>query len=237
MKIIINHLTRMKRGYMCAAGVDIDTEQHIRPVSTGGRLSTSLLFYHNGPFRIAAALDLGTPRPLNNRPQVEDHILDLSKIKSIGTLPPGKFWKLLNRVAGHKLRGIFGRDLIHLGTSSCGVEIGKGSASRGCLIPASRPYLYIRKRSDRNDQVRMRLDDGDFFLDCGVTDIRLYGEDHVTPDDRMVRQIEKRLEGEEQVILSMGLTRPLASSSNFDPVHWLQVNNIHLEADPTWQLG
>jgi len=221
---------------MCAAGIDLDTEQHIRPVSARGRLSTNLLTNYDGPFGMAVALDIGTPSPLNNKPQVEDHIIDPTKIKSIGTLPPGKFWKLLTRVADRKLIDIFGQDLIRLGSSSCGVEVGKGSASLGCLIPASRPYLYIRKRSNRNDQVRMQLDDGDFFLDCGVTDIRLYGEDHVTPDDRMVRRIEKRLKGDEQVILSMGLTRAYASSSDFDPVHWLQINNIHFKDDPTWQL-
>ena len=222
---------------MCAAGIDMDTEHHIRPISAGGRLSTNLLTHHGGPLDMAVVLDIGTPRLYRKRPEIEDHFIDLSELKKIGTLRSGKFWKLLNRVAEPKLRDIFGQDLIHLGSSSCGVEVGKGSASLGCLIPASRPSLYIRKRSDRNDQVRMQFDDGDFFLDCGVTDIRLYGEDHVTPDDRMVRRIEKRLKSDEQVILSMGLTRALRSSPDFDPVHWLQVNNIHFEDDPTWQLG
>lgn len=126
---------------------------------------------------------------------------------------------------------------MQIGSSSCGVEVCKGSASLGCLIPASRPFLYIRKRSDRNDQVRMRLDDGDFFLDCGVTDIRLYGDDHIIPDETMVQSIANRLKNGVEVILSMGLTRVYASSVDFDPVHWLQVNNIHLEDDPTWQFG
>lgn len=222
---------------MCAVGIDMDTERHIRPVTAGGRLSTDLLSYHNGPFKMAVALDLGAPRPLKRKPQIEDHIVDPSKIKKIGTLPPGKFWKLLNKIAETKLRDIFGQDLMAIGNSSCGVEVGKGSASLGCLTPNTSPSLYIRKRTGGNDQVRMGFNDGDFYLNCSVTDIRLYGDDHVTPDDRVVNQIAEKLKGNVQVILSMGLTRPYASSSDFEPVHWLQVNNIHLGDDPTWQLG
>ena len=236
MRIVINHLTRMKRGYMCAAGIDMDTERHIRPVSAGGRLSTNLLTNYDGPFGMAVVLDIGTPRPLNNKPQVEDHIIDLTKIKSIGTLPPRKFWKLLNRIAKPNLRSIFGQDLMAIGRNSCGVEVGKGSVSLGCLTLNTNPSLYIQKRSDRNDQVRMRFTDGDFHLDCGVTDIRLYGSDHVTPDEEFVHKISGRLK-DTQVILSMGLTRALRSNPDFDPVHWLQVNNIHFEDDSTWQLG
>jgi hypothetical protein len=220
---------------MCAAGIDIDTEQHIRPVSAGGRLSTNLLTNYGGPFEMAVALDIGTPRPLNNKPQVEDHIIDPTKIKSVGIFPPRKFWKLLNRVAKTKLKDIFGRDLIRLGSSSCGVEVGKGSASLGCLTLNTYPSLYIQKRSGKNDQVRMNFTDDDFQLDCGVTDIRLYGHDHVTPEEKVVEAIAQRLNNT-PVILSMGLTRALRSSPDFDPVHWLQVNNIHFEDDPTWQL-
>ena len=83
----------------------------------------------------------------------------------------------------------------------------------------------------------MRVTDGELDLDLGVTDIRLYGEDHVTPDRETVNRLAKRLADGTVVVLSMGLTRPFAGSSNFAPVHWLQVNNIHLEDDPIWQLG
>ena len=37
-------------------------------------------------------------------------------------------------------------------------------------------------------------------------------------------------------LLSVGLTRPFSSREGDAPVHWLQVNNIHLEDDPAWRL-
>ena len=83
----------------------------------------------------------------------------------------------------------------------------------------------------------MRVSDGYFQLDLGVTDIRLYGADHVTPDTKIVRRVVKRLQGGSETILSVGLTRAYASSPDFNPVHWLQVNNVHLKDDPLWQLG
>jgi hypothetical protein len=39
------------------------------------------------------------------------------------------------------------------------------------------------------------------------------------------------------VILSVGLTRPFRKWGDSEERHWLQVNNIHLEDDPLWQLG
>jgi hypothetical protein len=237
MRIVVNHLTRMKRGYMCVAGVDIDTGYHVRPVSVGGRLSTNLLVRNNGPFDMGVVLDLGTPRSFQRRPEVEDHVVDPSKVRAIGTFRASRFWKLLTQISELKLLNIFGTDLVAIGSSSCGVEVGKGRASLGCLIPKLYPDLYIRRRSDRADQVRMRLSDGDFYLDCGVTDIRLYGDDYITPDERLVQRIAERLQSDVEIVLSMGLTRAYASKADFDPVHWLQVNNIHLQDDPTWQLG
>ena len=39
-----------------------------------------------------------------------------------------------------------------------------------------------------------------------------------------------------ELLLSVGLTRPFAPSPDAPPIHWLQVNNIHLEPDPCWRL-
>jgi hypothetical protein len=185
---------------------------------------------------MSAVLELDTTRTHSAKPQVEDIIIDLSNIKRIGTLQPIKFWRFLTQIAEPKLRNIFGQDLIKIGSDSCGVKVGKGDASLGYLIPKPYPSLYIRRRSDRADQVRMQFTDGTFNLDCGVTDIRLYGNDHVTVNDQIIEDISQRL-SDVPVILSIGLTRAYASRPDFDPIHWLQVNNIHLENDPTWRLG
>jgi len=237
MRIVVNHLTRMQRGYMCVAGVDMDTGHHVRPVSAAGRLSTNLLVRNNGPFDMRVVVDLGTHTSLRRRPEVEDHVVDLSRVRTIGTLKAGKFWSLLTRIAEARLRGVFGDDLTAVGSESYAVEVGKGSASLGCVVPRGHPTLYIRRRSDRPSQIRLRFNDGDFYPDCGVTDIRLYGNDHVTPNEALVQHIARRLQSNVAVVLSVGLTRAFKSKPEFDPVHWLQVNNIHFEDEPTWQLG
>jgi hypothetical protein len=226
----------MQQGYICCAGIDVESLRHVRPLSAGGRLRSEFLYSHGGPFDIAVVLELGSPLSLSKIPQVEDKIINPSEIQRIGTFRPRQFWDLLTQIAQSRLREIFGQDLMQIGSSSCGVEVGKGKASLGCLIPKSLPTLYIRGRSDRADQVRMGLTDGVFSLDCGVTDIRLYSDDHITPDESAVKKVARRVKDGVEVILSMGLTRAYASSADFDPVHWLQVNNVHLEDDPTWQV-
>jgi hypothetical protein len=236
MRIVVNHLTRMQRGYMCAAGVDMEYLCHVRPVSAAGRLSVNLLTRYGGPFDMAVILEFDSPQSISRKPEVEDKIINPSNIQNIGVLGPKKFWRFLTQVAETKLVNIFGEDLIEIGGSSCGVNVGKGKASLGCLMPKCYPSLYIKSRSNRPDQVRMQFTDGNFHLDCGVTDIRLYGNDHVTPNDQVIQGITQRLSNV-LAILSMGLTRAYASREGLEPVHWLQVNNIHFQDDPTWQLG
>ena len=61
--------------------------------------------------------------------------------------------------------------------------------------------------------------------------------DGETPDEERVRAINRRMEEGEGVLLSVGLTRAFASAADREPVHWLQVNNLHLERTPCWRLG
>jgi hypothetical protein len=186
---------------------------------------------------MAVAVDLGTPRPTAQKPEVEDHVFDPSATRAIRTLRGNLFWELLTRIAKPKLVDIFGPDLIKRGARSCAVDVGRGIASLGCLVPHPYPELFLSSRPDKPDQIRLVFTDGEFDLNCGVTDIRLYGDDHVTPDTKEVERFVKRLKSSIGLILCVGLTRPYASFPDFSPVHWLQVNNIHLQDDPIWQLG
>ena len=43
MKIVVNHLTRMQPGYICVAGLDFQTNAHVRPVLAGSRLTVSFI--------------------------------------------------------------------------------------------------------------------------------------------------------------------------------------------------
>jgi hypothetical protein len=44
------------------------------------------------------------------------------------------------------------------------------------------------------------------------------------------------LQAGERAIVSVGLSRPFAAGLDEPELHWLQVNGIHLESEPVWQL-
>ena len=240
MRIVVNHLTRMRGGHICVAGVDIETKRHVRPVLAWDQITPELLARNTGPFDIANLVDLGAPEHRPKPPHVEDHLFRPSDAELLETLGAEEFWALLYAVSKPRLRDIFGSELQAMGRSSCGTPAGQGKASLGCLRPSRRQHPpYIDKGRYGKPRVRIRIDDGQFSAAVAVTDLRLYEDDHATADSAMVKRISHRLRSPCAVILGVGLTRAFASSSKHgdEPVHWLQVSNIHLEADPAWQVG
>jgi hypothetical protein len=237
MQIVVNHLTRMQPGFICVAGLAVDRGEHVRPVTRAGRLTTRLLARNGGPFDLGAIVDLGPTRPVGRPPETEDHAFEPRHARRVGQMPPDEFWDRLQSVSATRLWDLFGRDLTPRGNSTCAVDLGKGLASLGCLVPTGSPELYVRPRPGRPAQVRLKLTDGRFPLDLGVTDIRLYAADHITPDDTLVERVAWRLRGGLGVVLAVGLGRATGGSPDYPPLHWLQVNSLHLEDDPAWQLG
>jgi len=227
----------MAKGFVCIAGVNLNTMEHIRPVLQSSRLSSAVLARNGGPFDIAEMVDIGSAVAAGSNPEAEDYHFNLNAARKIRKMQDDKFWDLLSRLAKSCLSEIFGDDLKEIGNWSCGVARGKGSASLGCLSIDSPPELYVRPRMGKPSQIRMKLCDDRFDLDLSVTDIRLYGDDHVTPDTNKVNRVASRLEKQVPTILSVGLTRAVSNSPDLPAVHWLQVNNVHLKDDPTWQLG
>jgi hypothetical protein len=237
MRIIINHLTRMQRGYFCVAGIEEGTNRHVRPVLGGARLGVHLLARYGGPFDNAMLVDLGPVAPVGHPPEMEDHQFTPASAAPAGSVPPQQFWSVLKGVAQPRLSTIFGPDPIQRGRASAAVDVGRGSASLGCLSPNGRPILSLRANPARGrDEIRLNVSDGVFSLDLGVTDIRLYKSDHVTPDPSVVQAVNQRMARGVEVIVAVGLGRAIASEG-FSPVHWLQVNNLHMADDPTWRLG
>ena len=72
MKIVVTHLTRMQRGTVCVAGLDVETGRHVRPVQPMGVLQSRLTTPRGGPFDMATIVDLGVTRPVPSPPEVED---------------------------------------------------------------------------------------------------------------------------------------------------------------------
>jgi hypothetical protein len=237
MKIVVNHLTRMREGHVCVAGIDLDRLQHVRPVLATRSLTPAVLSRHGGCFDIGHVVDIGEavarPRP----PHVEDHLFNPAAAKFVRQFAAGEFWTLLFRMSRPTLRGLFGDAMKPQGRSSWGTDVGHGAASLGCLFLKRMPRLHYMPSGEYKASIRMHLSDGEADLWAPVTDLRLYRDDHATPDPKVAERIDQRIRKSRSVILGMGLTREFCPSTEARPAHWLQVNNIHLETNPTWQLG
>lgn len=240
MRIVVNHLTRMHGGHICVAGVDVDANRHVRPVLPTEPLSADLLARNQGPFDIANVVDIGRPEHRPKPPHVEDHVFSARYAKLVDVLGGDVYWAMLYALSRPRLRDLFGESLRPMGRFSCGTAFGQGQASLGCFRPMRRQRSpYVAKRPNGRLQVRLAIDDGELSRAVAVTDLRLYAEDHSAPDPVKIRALADRLRSSAAVVLCMGLTRAFSGSRKHEeePVHWLQVNNIHLEDNPTWQLG
>lgn len=237
MIILINHLTRMQRGFVCAAGIDLHTVKHVRPVPVRDSLPMDCLARYGGPFDMARSVDLGAARPVPVPPHVEDQLCDPAAARFVQEATPENFWRLLERLSRCRLRDVFGPDLADVGRGRFAAPAGKGLASLGCLRPQGLPALCLSADRDGRPRIRMRLTDGEAACDAPVTDLRLFGPDHSTPDVARVREVAERIRRSKGVILSVGLTRQYRPTPDAPPRHWLQVNNVHLREDPAWQLG
>ena len=237
MRIVVNHLTRMHHGHVCVAGVDPDTDRHVRPAPPWGAVTHELLGPHGGVFDMANVVDLGATSHRPKRPHVEDHVFRPAHARLLERFGPEEFWALLYRVSRPTLREIFGDDLRSEGRAKCVTDPGRGRVSLGCLRPRRKPQLAVNEQGPGKSRLVINLSDGQFDVSAPVVDLRLFEDDFATPDRAAVERVRRRLRISGAVILSVGLTREYAPSPGAAPLHWLQVTNIHLEEDPTWQLG
>jgi hypothetical protein len=238
MPILINQLTRMRPGFVCTAGIDLATGRHVRPLVQNVNLGTNLLHRNGGPFDIGLVVDLGLNWHIGRPPEIEDHLFMPLHAKVVRTAGAAELWDWLTRLALTSLNAIFGPDLAPRGAHTCAVDAGKGLVSLGCLRPKQCLNLHVRPRPGKSAQVRVQVRDDTFDLELGVTDIRLYGRDHVSPDDAAIRRVDRRLQSGDEIILCVGLSRAFqpVAGSKAPPLHWLQVNNLHFNDDPIWQL-
>lgn len=233
MKIVVNHLTRMQPGYVCVAGIDLKTGKHVRPVQGGTRLTTKVLASEGGAFEIAGIVDLGSVKPCGRPPEMEDISFLPSQSQLEARCTDDGFWGVLMTAAKPNLNAIFGPDLKPSGASSMAVDIGCGATSLGCLAPEEPPSVDV----DGFGKVKIRLNDNGKELYLSVTDLRLYEGDQKTPRVDVISELDGRFQDGEDVILSLGLARAWMKPGDSQARHFLQVNNIHLRGDPTWQGG
>ena len=236
MKIAVMHLTRMQRGFICAAGVNVEDGRQVRPVLPRGRLKETLSAVRGGPFDMATVVDLGATRAVGAAPELEDHEFTPWHARAVQTIEHVLFWDMLNCLARSSLRELFGPQLRRIGRNRAVVAAGAGVASLGCLRPTGQPSLYLKPGADGMPRPRLWVSDGTFCLDLPVTDLRLFEADHTRIRMDVFGAVARRLDDHVPLLLSVGLTRPFATREGDTLVHWLQVNNLHLEDDPAWQL-
>jgi hypothetical protein len=226
MRIIVTHLTRMSKGYICTAGIDADHGGQIRPLPNH-RLKAEHLRSHGGIFEIGALVDLGHVRNGGRRPEFEDRKCWLCDIRHVRRLDPREFHEHLLRTSHQNLSAIFGPDL-HPNHRKAVVPAHNGLASLGHLRNARNLELTI----DSLAKVRLHLEDGTFSLDIAVTDVRLYNPPDYFPRREVVEFLSEKIRRRSDVILAVGLSRPFSPSEHVKSFHWLQVNNIHTPDDP-----
>ena len=233
MQIVVNHLTRMQAGCMCVAGIDLETRLHVRPV-LDRQMTIEMLSVHGGPFDMARVVELGETRFVGRVPEVEDQWFEAASARHVGEMAGEEFWRLLEGIAQEKLGAIFGPDLARVGPTCAVTETG-GLRSLGCYW-AGGGRLFVDDSHER-PRVRFSWRAGDQALTVPVTDIRLYGEDHVTPSRATIGWLAERLAAEPRVLVSVGLSRPYRKTAGDPPRHWLQINNFHLKEHPCWSLA
>ena len=109
MRIAVSHLTRMDSGYICVAGLDPGSGQHIRPELANTRVPVRLLARNGGPFDIGNVVDVGPTQALGRSPEVEDQRCYERNFVSLPALKGGAFWNLLSSQTKCDLLAIFGQ--------------------------------------------------------------------------------------------------------------------------------
>jgi hypothetical protein len=228
MQIVICHLTRMEYPYICVAGIDLETLKFVRLVPPRRqRIQARFLKQHSGPFAVGACIDPGPTSPVGVPPEVEDHECLPHMATVIRQLPPDEFWNLLCNVAVSDFSSAFGTQPIK-GGRSYHIPAGQGTASLCCMKASNDIYLFVDDRLGGKG-VRLARKHGSEYASLPVTDLRFYKDSLNYPvDESKVQSINNQLRQGTRAALTLGLTRPFAQDEAHEPVHWVQINGVHL---------
>ena len=184
-----------------------------------------------GCVNMAKVVDFGEMRDVGCKPELEDREFSPGDLQLVKSLSKWEFWGLLLGNSKDNLKEIFGDSLRPLKASRV-IDKGHGSASLGFLLPAKTPLIGINEHG----KIRVKLDDRGESVFLSLTDLRFYAKDLETPLPKTVQSVSRRLKSGVRAILGVGLTRAWGKPGKPE-YHWLQVNNIHMEDDPTWQVA
>jgi hypothetical protein len=157
MKIVVNHLTRMRGERICVAGIDWETSAAVRPVTgAAAPLTRSLLRSNGGLFEIGALVDLGPVTASGEPPETEDHRFVPANAGYEKTLAPDEYLELLDMVSVESLEEGFGSDLERATKWKYAVPTGHGTRSLAVVRPQSRCRLEVDDQFEK-DKVTLQF--------------------------------------------------------------------------------
>ena len=244
MQLLINHLTRMQPGWICAAGIDLTTGKHIRPVAGHG-LPNNLLKRNGGPLRLGTVVDLGPSEFCGTVPEIEDRRFRIENLTEIRQTANAELCRTCEDMAESTLRAIFGDDLEwliheypgraaqrysneHRPWGTAAVEQYCGIRSLGCYWAQSAQLICLENAG--RSRVRLRFHEDDFAFDVPITDYRVYLADQITPDEITITELASAMANQTRTLIAVGLSRAYRHSETQPARHWLQVNNILVES-------
>lgn len=228
MEMLITDLTRMERGYICVAGVDVATGTRIRPVLPGGqRWHLDMARHRGGIFDFRRVIDLGNVNRVGQRPEIEDVQVSPERLHHVQSMGGSDFLAELPAYCVDSITSAVGPQLVrHANAHNLVTPDGQGECSL-VIQKVLRPFVV----SINGTQVRAAWSSG---VDIAVTDLRLYQRDGYTPSlpkvTRLNVLLEEHFQSDLPVYAAFGLTR------SWRGYHWLQVNSIHLAGRPRWRL-
>lgn len=232
MRIVLNHLTRMRAPRICIAGIEPATGRHIRPITGRDRpLTRDHLGEGGGTFRLGAAIELGGVTAAPAAPETEDHWFTPARARLQRVLGADEYLELVDSHCGENLEEVFGPALERREWRYA-VDAGSGESSLGCLRVRRRPDIEISSYG----RVQLRLNDPIRPAFAPVTDLRLFESDHETPLEDAIEDLRRRMGRGVQARLMVGLARAFVASGDNSERHWLQVNGICMEDRPLGDL-
>jgi hypothetical protein len=227
VRIVVNHLTRMRSGRICIAGIDLERSRHVRPVTPKTDVLTRDLPTENGgPLELAALVDIGQPAPVPHPPETEDHRVATRDLKRVRTLDADEYLQALHAIAVPDLETLSGQP--------CNAGNGSTPSTKVTAMPR-RPWS--KRGADPNWRST-----GTGSCGCvsttqiptfvSVADIRFVEPDHSTVRTDIVDDVHARLQRGIGVYVMFGLSRAFTATGDDQDRHWLQVNGLCLEDRP-----
>ncbi len=230
MRIVVNHVTRMRAPRICVAGIDPQTMEHVRPTTPSTDLITrSLLRTDGGPFGLGAVVDLGALTADPSPPEVEDHLFHTANARRVEDMRDDEFLDLLDKTSASDLTSAFGPQLERVGWKYA-TERGRGSRSLAVIRAGRRPELAI---DDRFGRLQLRFNDVEPPAYVPVTDVRFYDDDQETIRADVVENVARRLRHGVSAFLMFGLAQAYEAPHDDRERHWLQLNGLCLVDRPT----